>query len=108
MVRRTLATVAAFQTEQQSLDVRDGIARRVAEGWFPSNPPFGYRNRRIHKRSIVETHPQNGNKVRRIFDLRANHELTVTEIMDTVVRGGSLLFGVEAQVLRVKGELDSA
>lgn len=28
MVRRTLATVAAFQTEQQSLDVRGGIARR--------------------------------------------------------------------------------
>lgn len=88
MVRRTLATVAAYQTEQQSLDVRDGIGRRVAEGWFPSNPPFGYRNRRIHKRSIVETHPQNGNKVRRIFDLRANHNLMVTEIMDRLFDEG--------------------
>lgn len=88
MVRRTLATVAAFQTEQQSLDVRDGIGRRVAEGWFPSNPPFGYRTERIHKRSIVETHPQNGNKVRRIFDLRATNGLTVTEIMDRLFEEG--------------------
>lgn len=88
MVRRTLATVAAFQTEQQSLDVRDGIARRVAEGWFPSNPPFGYCNRRIDKRSYVETHPQNGNKVRRIFDLRANHNCTITEIVEKLFEDG--------------------
>ena len=88
MVRRTLATVAAFQTEQQSLDVRDGIARRVAEGWFPSTPPFGYRNRRIDKRSYVETHPQNGNKVRRIFDLRANHNYTITEIVEKLFEDG--------------------
>jgi DNA invertase Pin-like site-specific DNA recombinase len=88
MVRRTLATVAAFQTEQQSLDVTDGIARRVAEGWFPSTPPFGYRNRRIDKRSYVETHPQNGNKVRRIFDLRANHNYTITEIVEKLFDEG--------------------
>lgn len=88
MVRRTLATVAAFQTEQQSLDVRDGIARRVAEGWFPSAPPFGYRNRRIDKRSYVETHPQNGNKVRRIADLRANHALTALEISERMFDEG--------------------
>lgn len=88
MVRRTLATVAAFQTEQQSLDVRDGIARRVTEGWFPSTPPFGYRNRRIDKRSYVETHPQNGNKVRRIYDLRANHNCTITEIADRMFEEG--------------------
>lgn len=88
MLRRTLATMAAFQTEQQSLDVRDGIARRVAEGWFPSTPPFGYRNRRIDKRSYVETHPQNGNKVRRIFDLRANQNYTITEIVEKLFDDG--------------------
>ncbi|MCM2371074.1 hypothetical protein [Aporhodopirellula aestuarii] len=65
----------AFTTEQQSLDVLDGINRRVAKGWFPSRPPFGYSNRRVNKRSIIETHPQNSNKVRWIFDLRANHGL---------------------------------
>jgi DNA invertase Pin-like site-specific DNA recombinase len=40
MVRRTLATIAAFTTEQQGLDVRDGIAKRVETGWFPSVPPY--------------------------------------------------------------------
>lgn len=88
MVRRTLATMAAFQTEQQSLDVRDGIARRVAEGWFPSNPPFGYRTVRPDKRSFVEVHPQNGFKVRRIFDLRANSGLTVPEIVERLFAEG--------------------
>ena len=29
MMRRTLANMASFYTEQQSLDVRDGLARRV-------------------------------------------------------------------------------
>jgi DNA invertase Pin-like site-specific DNA recombinase len=88
MARRTLATIAAFTTEQQSLDVRDGIARRVVEGWFPSNPPFGYRNRRIHKRSIVETHPENAFKVRRIFELRAINRLTVAEIATKLFEEG--------------------
>lgn len=88
MVRRTLTTMAAFQTDQQSTDVKEGIARRVDEGWFPSNPPFGYCNRRVNKRSIVETHPQNGNKVRRIFALRANRNLTVSEIADHMFEEG--------------------
>ncbi len=88
MVRRTLATMAAFQTEQQSLDVREGIARRVAEGWFPSNPPYGYRTIRPDKRSFVEVHPQNHMKVRRIFDFRANQILTVPEIMERLFDDG--------------------
>ena len=83
MLRRTLATMAAFTTAQQSLDVQEGIARRVAEGWFPSNLPYGYRTIRPDKRSFVETHPENARKVKRIFDLRANHNLLVN---DTVKR----------------------
>ena len=88
MVRRTLATIAAFTTEQQALDVLDGISRRVAEGWFPSKPPFGYQNRRINKRSVVETHPQNAGKFRRICDLRVNHGLTVPEIGKQMLKEG--------------------
>ena len=34
MMRRTLANMASFYTEQQSVDVREGLARRVQEGWF--------------------------------------------------------------------------
>jgi site-specific DNA recombinase len=64
------------------------VVRMNREGWFPSTPPFGYRNRRIDKRSYVETHPQNGNKVRRIFDLRANQNYTITEIVEKLFDDG--------------------
>src|SRR6266404_5379629 len=39
MMRRTLANMAAFYTEQQSLDVRDGHARRVRGGLFVGLAP---------------------------------------------------------------------
>ncbi|MBC7821734.1 MAG: recombinase family protein, partial [Planctomycetaceae bacterium] len=44
MMRRTLANMASFYTEQQSVDVREGLARRVREGWFVGKAPYGYRN----------------------------------------------------------------
>ena len=46
MMRRTLANMASFYTEQQSVDVREGLARRVKEGWFVGLAPYGYRNAR--------------------------------------------------------------
>ena len=39
MMRRTLANMASFYTEQQSLDVREGLSRRVQEGWFVTRVP---------------------------------------------------------------------
>ena len=39
MMRRTLANMASFYTEQQSVDVREGLARRVQEGWFVDSRP---------------------------------------------------------------------
>ena len=44
MMRRTLANMASFYTEQQSLDVRDGLFRRVQAGFFVGKAPYGYRN----------------------------------------------------------------
>lgn len=88
LMRRQLATIASFTTERQSVDVKEGINRRVVEGWFPSNPPYGYGTERYDKRSYVETHKVNAAKVRRIFDLRANHGLTVPEIGDRMFEEG--------------------
>ena len=39
MQRRMLASMASFYTEQQSLDVRDGMKRRVESGLFPAVRP---------------------------------------------------------------------
>lgn len=77
MMRRTLANMASFYTEQQSLDVREGLARRVEEGWFIGKAPFGYKNIRREGRSIVEIDPINAPKVRRIFELYAYHSVTL-------------------------------
>ena len=65
MQRRMLANMASFFTEQQSLDVREGLARRVQEGWFIGHAPYGYRNVRVDGRGIVEIDPVNAPKVKR-------------------------------------------
>lgn len=44
MMRRTLANMAAFYTEQQSLDVREEQAWRVEGGLFVGHAPYGYVN----------------------------------------------------------------
>jgi len=88
MVRRTLATIGAFQAEQQSLDIQEGIAERVKQGWFPNRCPYGYRNVRVHGRAVVEVHPENGSKVRRSFDLRAYEGLLVEQIVERLYSEG--------------------
>lgn len=81
MQRRMLASMASFYTEQQSIDVKEGLERRVESGLFPTKPPYGYRNVRIDGRSIVEVHPENAGKIRRIFELYGYH----SETLDTLV-----------------------
>lgn len=88
MMRRTLANMAAFYTEQQSLDVREGIARRVAEGWPPGKARYGYRNVRIDGRGVVEVHPEHGPNVRRIFNLYAYHNLTLDDLVERLYAEG--------------------
>ncbi len=75
--RRILSNMASFYTEQQSVDVKEGMDRRVKSGLFSGKAPFGYRNVRIDGRSIVEVHPENCRKVQRIFELYAFHDHTV-------------------------------
>jgi DNA invertase Pin-like site-specific DNA recombinase len=88
MMRRTLANMAAFYTEQQSLDVRDGHARRVAGGLFVGLAPYGYANVRRDGRGLVEVHPDHGRKVRRLFDLYAYHGHTLDSLRDQLANEG--------------------
>lgn len=88
MMRRTLANMASFYTEQQSVDVREGLARRVQEGWFISKAPYGYRNLRQEGRSIVEICPDAGPKVRRVFHLFAYENLTLDSLIERLEREG--------------------
>ena len=88
MMRRSLANIAAFITEQQALDVREGIKRRVECGLPPNRAAYGYRNIRREGRSIVEVHPENGPKVQRIFYLYAFHGLPIDALADRLAEEG--------------------
>lgn len=88
MLRRTLATMAAFSTEQQSVDVREGLAKRVEHGLFPSHAPYGYRNVRVNDRGLVELHLENAQKVKRIFWLYTMALLTVDQIVEKLFEDG--------------------
>jgi len=80
MQRRMLASMASFFAEQLSLDVREGIERRVGEGLFPGRAPYGYVNVRKDGRKVVEVDPENAPKVRRIFELYARHNHTLDSL----------------------------
>jgi DNA invertase Pin-like site-specific DNA recombinase len=88
MIRRTLANMASFYTEQQSLDVRDGLFSRVQAGFFVGKAPYGYRNVRREGRSVVETDTESAHKVRRIFDLYAFEGHTLDSLIDELDREG--------------------
>ena len=70
----------SFYTEQQSLDVREGLQRRIQEGWFVGKAPYGYRNIRKNGRGILEIDPEAGPHVRRIFKLFAYQNLTLDSL----------------------------
>jgi DNA invertase Pin-like site-specific DNA recombinase len=88
MQRRMLASMASFYTEQQSIDVKEGIARRVESGLFPSRPPYGYRNVRINGRSIVKLHSESAATIRRIFELYGYHSHTLDTLGDALIEEG--------------------
>lgn len=88
MQRRMLASMASFYTEQQSIDVKEGIERRVKSGLFPSRPPYGYQNVRIDGRSIIEVHPENARTVRRIFELYGYHSHTLDTLPEALLSEG--------------------
>ena len=84
MMRRTLANMASFYTEQQSVDVREGLSRRVQEGWFVSRGPYGYRNVRKEGRGMIEIDPQAAANVKRIFHLYAYENLTLDGLVERI------------------------
>lgn len=82
MMRRTLASMAAFYTDQQSVDVKEGLARRVQEGLFAGHAPYGYRNVRKDGRGLIELDAEAAENVRRIFHLFAYEPLTLDALVD--------------------------
>ena len=90
MMRRTLANMASFYTEQQSVDVREGHARRVKEGWFVGLAPYGYKNVRKEGRGIVEVDPAAAENVRRFYYLYAHENLTLDGVIERMADEGRI------------------
>ena len=90
MMRQTLANMASFYTEQQSLDVKDGLVRHVQEGLFVGKAPYGYQNVRGDGRSLVEVHPEHGFKILRIFELYAYHGHSLDSLIQHLLDTGVL------------------
>lgn len=88
MMRRTLANMASFYTEQQSLDVKDGLVRRIHEGLFVGKSPYGYQNVRHEGRSLVEIHPEHGCKIPQIFELYAYHNHSIDSLLQHLLDVG--------------------
>ncbi|MGD9645990.1 MAG: recombinase family protein [Pirellulales bacterium] len=88
MMRRTLANMASFYTEQQSVDVKEGLARRVREGWFIGLAPYGYRNIRKDGRGIIEVDPATSANVKRCFHLYAYENLTLDGVIERMAEEG--------------------
>jgi len=88
MQRRMLASMASYYTEQQSVDVREGIKRRVESGLFPQKAPYGYRNVRVDKRGLIEEHPDNGPKVKSVFSLCAAEQLSLEQVQQRLYDEG--------------------
>lgn len=80
--------VLAIYTEQQSIDVKGGVKRRVEEGLFPQKAPYGYRNIRVEKRGLVEVHPVNGTKITKLFELYAYYHLNLDSLLERLYQEG--------------------
>jgi site-specific DNA recombinase len=81
MMRRTLANMASFFTEQMAVDISQGINRRVQEGLFPGKAPYGYRNVRANGRRVIALDETEAANVRRLFQLYAYEHHTLEGIV---------------------------
>ena len=88
MQRRILANMATFYTEQQSVDVREGLARRVHNGLFVGKAPYGYANHREEGRSLIVVDPVQSAAVRRAFELYAYHSHTLDSLITQLAQEG--------------------
>jgi hypothetical protein len=73
-----------------ALDVREGLARRVQDGWFVCRAPYGYRNVRTDGRGVIEVDPVPAANVRRMFHLYAYEGVTIDGLIDRLRREGMI------------------
>ncbi len=88
MMRRTLANMASFFTEQMAVDISQGIGRRVQEGLFPGKAPYGFSHIRVNGRRLIETNDVEAANLRRMFQLYAYGNCTLEGIVKRFEKDG--------------------
>jgi hypothetical protein len=81
MARNMMDAMGTFFAEQLSVDVKQGLAQRVRDGYFPTVPPYGYSTERVNSRIVVTVEPREAENVKRIFDLYAYHHCTIDMVL---------------------------
>ncbi len=113
MMRRTLANMASFFTEQMAVDISQGINRLVQEGMFPGKAPYGYKNTRANGRRVIQLDQTEAAKVRDWFravlasktkDAQADTRAQRAELQ----RQETLIAGHQDRLLnlRIDGQID--
>ena len=82
-----LANMAMFQTQQQSVDMKEGVGRAMA-GLFPQKAHHGYENYLKDGRLLIRVYAEHGRTVRRIFESYAYHGCTLDDAFERLVREG--------------------
>lgn len=102
MARNMMAAMGTFFAEQLSVDVKQGLAQRVRDGWFPTVPPYGYQTTRTEGRSLVSILPTEADNVRRVFHLYAYEHCTLDMILERLKAEGRTYSATRPKWVRSK------
>src|SRR5581483_1720466 len=70
--------LARHYIENLREEVKKGMREKAEQGIFPSRPPLGYRNNKAER--TIEMHPENAAIVKRIFELYASGQYSLSEL----------------------------
>jgi site-specific DNA recombinase len=100
--RRMLSNMASFFTEQQGVDIREGMLRRVQSGLFAGYAPYGYKNVRVNGRGMVSTEPEEAAIVRQIFEWYAQGRVTMEMVRDRLYQAEMYFSRAQRKFTRTK------
>jgi site-specific DNA recombinase len=80
--------IARFYTNNLSEEVRKGQKEKIAQGWWPTKPPIGYKTigEKGHKTQVLDE--AKSLFVRRMFDLYSSGNYSVIALSDLMYREG--------------------
>lgn len=83
-----LGVLAKHQVQTQAKKIDEARENLREAGKLAYRAPYGYQNTRVGQVAHVVVHPENGPKIRRIFELYAYENLTVRDLVDRLKADG--------------------